>query len=214
MTLRRIAPLATMMLLGLAGASSGQMTIGAPAGSFGSPPAGAFGSSPAGSFGAGAQAPAAAGFQNPMGAPQQMPPCAVNFMKLRQGAETRAKAIKAASERHAPPQELCNLFGQFSDVEGRMVKFIEENQRTCNIPAQALPAAKSNHAKTVETQGKICQAARFAGTGERRGPGLGDALGVRTTVPTLDSSGRSGAFATLSGGTLAGSADAAATAGK
>ena len=33
------------------------------------------------------------------------------FVPLRQQAEARGKLIKAASERHAPPEEACKLIG-------------------------------------------------------------------------------------------------------
>ena len=176
----RVLPLALMILLASAATSRAQMTLGAPIG---------------GGFGAPGQ--------TPFGMPpqQQQPPCVANFMPLRLDAQKRADAIKAAAGRHAPPQELCNLFGQFSDAEGKMIAFIKANATACGIPAQALTASQANHGKTLETKNKVCSAAKFAG-GERRGPGLGDALGMRTTVPTADSTTSKGAFGTLSGNAL------------
>ena len=208
MKLRRVAPVAAVILLGLTGAAAAQMTVGGPpVGSFGAPPPGSLGGAPAGTLGTPMQGPG--GMQSPMGGPQQMPPCIAEFTRIRESAEKRAAAIKAAAARRAGPQELCGLFGQFVDSESKMVRYIEEHQRACGIPPQALPAAKAGHAKTAETRDKVCQAAKFAGTGERRGPGLGDALGVRTAVPTVDASAHTGTFATLSGGgSLAGSTDA------
>ena len=176
----RVLPLALMILLASAATSRAQMTLGAPIG---------------GGFGAPGQ--------TPFGTPpqQQQPPCVANFMPLRLDAQKRADAIKAAAGRHAPPQELCNLFGQFSDAEGKMIQFIKANATACGIPAQALTASQANHGKTLETKNKVCSAAKFAG-GERRGPGLGDALGMRTTVPTADTTTSKGAFGTLSGNAL------------
>src|SRR5471030_1809636 len=39
--------------------------------------------------------------------------CMKNFMPLREEAEKRGKLIKAASERHAPPDEACKLIESF-----------------------------------------------------------------------------------------------------
>ena len=183
LTMVRVLPLAIMILLASAATSGAQMTLGAPVGGA--------------AFGAPAQSPFGMAPQQQ----QQQPPCVSNFIPLRAEAQKRAEAIKAAAARHAPPQEICNLFGQFSEAEGKMVQFIKANSTACGIPADALTASQANHGKTLETKNKVCSAAKFAG-GERRGPGLGDALGMRTTVPTADSTTSKGAFGTLSGNAL------------
>ncbi len=187
----RLIPLAVIILLASAATSHAQMTLGAPV---------------TGSFGTPAQAPFGTPAQPPFGMsgppqPQRQSPCVTNFMPLRLEAQKRAEAIKAAAGRHAPPPEICTLFGHFSDAEAKMIQFLKANSATCGIPPQALTASQQNHGKTLETKNKICSAARFSG-GERRGPGLGDALGMRTTVPTADSAASSAAFATLSGSAL------------
>ncbi|HXW27755.1 MAG TPA: hypothetical protein VEK55_00200 [Xanthobacteraceae bacterium] len=132
---------------------------------------------------------------------QQNPPCMGEFIPIRQDAEKRAHAIQEAMKRKVPPQELCGLFTSFSDAEGRVVKFIESNARSCGIPQEVLTITKSNHGKTLERKQQVCAAAQF---GERRGPGLGEALGMRA-VPTPDttSNGKGGPFDTLSGSPLA-----------
>ena len=40
--------------------------------------------------------------------------CMKDFVPLREEAEKRGKAIKAASDRHASPQEACKLIGNYS----------------------------------------------------------------------------------------------------
>ena len=132
---------------------------------------------------------------------QQGPPCMGDFLPIRADAEKRAHAIQEAIKRKVPPQELCGLFTGFSDAEGRVVKFIESNARSCGIPQEVLTVTKTNHGKTLEKKQQICAAAQF---GERRGPGLGEALGMRA-VPTPDttSNGKGGPFDTLSGSPLA-----------
>jgi hypothetical protein len=133
-------------------------------------------------------------------APQGAPPCMNEFMPLRTEAEKRAGLIKAAGQRKAPPQELCQLFGRFWDAEDKVVKFIETHAASCGIPQQVLSATKINHGKTAEMRQRVCS---VAVPGERRGPGLGEALGMRA-VPTPDttSTGR-GTLDTLSGNALA-----------
>jgi hypothetical protein len=129
-------------------------------------------------------------------------PCANDFLPLRAEAEKRAGAIKAAAERKAPPQELCPLFRRFSEAEGKMVKFVEQNLGFCQIPPQAAEAMKANHAHTLQTQQRVCAAAANVGPDgapRSRGPTLGDSLGVGR-VPSADSTttGR-GTFDTLTG---------------
>ncbi len=46
-------------------------------------------------------------------------------MPLREEAEKRGKLIKAASERHAPPDEACKLIGNFGQAEIKMIKYVE-----------------------------------------------------------------------------------------
>src|SRR5207248_662872 len=48
----------------------------------------------------------------PSGGPAEA--CMKSFMPLREEAEKRGKLIKAASDRHAPPDEACKLIGNYS----------------------------------------------------------------------------------------------------
>src|SRR5262249_38213471 len=106
-------------------------------------------------------------------------------------------------KRRVGPQELCGLFTSFSDAEGKVVKFIETNSRSCGIPPDVLSITKSNHSKTLEKKQQICAAAQF---GERRGPGLSEALGMRA-VPTPGTTAKGGAFDPRRGSPLAKWAD-------
>jgi hypothetical protein len=134
-------------------------------------------------------------------APQQTPPCLAEFLPIRTDAEKRAHTIQEAIKRRVPPQELCGLFTTFSEAEGKVVKFIESNARSCGIPAEVLTVTKSNHSKTLERKQQICAAAQF---GERRGPGLSEALGMRAVpTPETTSNGKGGAFDTMTGSPLA-----------
>ena len=62
---------------------------------------------------------------------QQMPPCVQEFFKLRDDAEKKAAAIKAANERKAPPKEACVLFTALAASQTKMLKFVNENGQWC-----------------------------------------------------------------------------------
>jgi hypothetical protein len=176
MTLRRVAPLVTVVLIGLGGPALAQMPLGAP--------------TPDGSGQLLLQPPV-----------QQEPPCMRDFVPLRNAAQKHANTLQAAIKRQVPPQELCALFNTFSEAEAKVVKFIEANANSCGIPPQILATTKSNHSKTVERKQQVCAAAQF---GQRRGPGLSDALGMRAVpTPETTSNGKGGAFDTMSGSPLA-----------
>ena len=84
---------------------------------------------PVGAFGAGPGGPP----------PQQAGPpggdaCMKGFLPLREDAEKRGAAIKAASARKASPEEACKLIGNFAQAEVKMIKYVETNSAKCGIP--------------------------------------------------------------------------------
>ncbi len=107
-------------------------------------------------------------------AQQQEPPCFKEFNKLRNETETRGKAIKAASDRKAPPQEACKLFNAFTAAEATMIKYITENGTWCGIPPQVLQQLRASHVKANEIRTKVCRVA--AAPPPPSGPTLSDAL--------------------------------------
>jgi len=128
--------------------------------------------------------------------PQQPPPCIQEFSKLRDEAQKRAEAIRAASARKATPKEACALFNSFSAAEVKLIKFATDKAVTCGIPPDVLTNMKKGHAQTSEIRSKVCQAA--ARPAQPAGPSLSDVL----TAPVADSKNiRSGGgtFDTLSG---------------
>jgi hypothetical protein len=140
-----------------------------------------------------------AGVGAPMGG--QAPPCFNDFMPLRQDAEKKALAVRAAHERKATAQEACKLIGVFSDAEGKVVQFMEKNGAWCGIPDQVVKQAKANHEHTAELRKQICMAA--ANPPRAAGPTLSEALAPGTlTVPETVKPGR-GTFDTLTGNALA-----------
>lgn len=143
-----------------------------------------------------AAAPVAAQVQS---APQdqQPSPCVKEFLRLRGVAEKKAAAIRAASERKAPPQEACKLFNSFSAAEAKMVKYATDNSVWCGIPAQVLSGIKQSHAKTTKLRSRICRIAA-AGPPRPAGPSLSDALSSSVPDSSNIKTGH-GTFDTLTG---------------
>lgn len=128
---------------------------------------------------------------------QQMPPCVVEFGKLRDEAQKKAGAIRAASERKADPKEACGLFNSFSAAEAKLIKYAIDKAASCGIPPEVATNLKRQHAKTVEIQTKVCRVA--AAPPRPQGPSLSDALGSGA-VPDVSNirTGR-GTYDTLTG---------------
>jgi hypothetical protein len=171
----RAVPVAALMIVGLTASASAQM------------------------MGPGMYMPGQAPFQQQR--PQE-PPCFKDFAPLKAEAEKRGIALKHAMEKKVSREEACNLFKGYSAAEAKVVKFIMENSQSCGIPPQAATAMKANHARTMDTQSKIC--AVGAAGGHPTGPGLSEALGT-TRIPgtTLDPlAPQSGTFDTLTGNVL------------
>lgn len=130
----------------------------------------------------------------------QEPPqfCVEQFTAVRKSAEDGASAIKAASERKAPREEVCGLFKRYATAESKMIKFMTENQSWCGIPAQAITQLKSNHGNTVKIRNNVCSAAPAAAAG----PSLSDALGTSALPDTSAPKKGRGTFDTLTGNAL------------
>jgi hypothetical protein len=104
------------------------------------------------------------GMGMPGAAPQQqVPPCFAEFKPLRDEAEKRGLALKAAIQKKVSREEACTLIKHYSTAEAKVVKFIEANAQWCGIPAQAAQQMKANHAGTMKTQNNICNGGGMAG---------------------------------------------------
>jgi len=130
--------------------------------------------------------------------PQQQPPCVQEFFKLRDDAEKKAAAIKAANDRKISPREACPLFGALLAAQNKMLKYTNDNGVWCGIPPQIADQLKQAVAKVSEIRTKVCQAASAPAA---RTPTLSDALS--SPVPDSDNikTGR-GTFDTLTGNPL------------
>ncbi|MTV16465.1 MULTISPECIES: hypothetical protein [Bradyrhizobium] len=131
--------------------------------------------------------------------------CMKNFTPLREDAEKRGKAIKAASDRHASPQEACKLIGNYSQAEIKMIKYVDTNAQKCGIPPQIADQLKAGHKNTEALLKKVCNVAEQAAAQPRgpAGPTLSDVLGSSASLPEATPTKKGGStFDTLNGNVL------------
>ncbi|WGR95485.1 hypothetical protein MTX26_06665 [Bradyrhizobium sp. ISRA443] len=129
--------------------------------------------------------------------------CMKNFIPLREEAEKRGKMIKAASDRHAGPDEACKLIRNYSQAEVKMIKYVETNATKCGIPSQIADQLKTGHKNTEGLLTKVCNAAQQAQARGPAGPTLSDVLGSSASVPEATPTKRGGStFDTLNGNVL------------
>ena len=172
----------------------------------GSAPVAAIGSS-RGSFPVNGAAPLTGGFspRPPAGPSQAGPPddCMKEFLPLREDAEKRGKQIKAASDRHASPDEACKLIAGFGQAEVKMIKYVDSHAAKCGIPPQIGEQLKNGHKNTEVMQQKVCAAAQAAQQRGPAGPSLSDVLGSAAELPEATKSKKGGStFDTLNGNVL------------
>ena len=130
--------------------------------------------------------------------------CMKAFVPLREEAEKRGKLIKAASDRHAPPDEACKLIGNFGQAEIKMIKYIESHAAKCGIPPQISEQLKNGHKGTEAMQQKVCAVAQQQQQKGPAGPSLSDVLGSSAALPEVTPSKKGGStFDTLNGNALA-----------
>jgi len=170
------------------------------------------GSAPASPFPSGGAAPmmgGGGGFGQPAppsqmgggGGPSQA--CMNGFIPLREDAEKKGKMIKAASDRHAQPDEACKIIGNYSAAEVKMIKYVETNASKCGIPAQVADQLKNGHKNTEGLLQKVCGIAEQIKTRGPAGPTLSDVLGSATAMPEATATRKGGStFDTLNGNVL------------
>jgi hypothetical protein len=172
---------------------------GAPAASVAAPPS---------SFPVTGAAPlSGSAFEHSPAPPSQAGPsdeCMKGFVPLREEAEKRGKLIKAASERHAPPDEACKLIGNFGQAEIKMMKYVESHAAKCGIPPQISEQLKNGHKNTENMQQKVCAVAQQVQQKGPAGPSLSEVLGPSAALPEATPIKHSGGsiFDTLEGNVL------------
>ena len=147
-----------------------------------------------------------AGFERPPAPPTQGgggQECMREFTPLRDDAEKRGKLIKAASDRHAPPDEACKLIGAYNQAELKMMKFVETHSAKCGIPPQVLEQLKGGHKNSENMLQKVCAAAQQAQSRPAAGPSLSEVLGSAAALPEATKTKKGGStFDTLNGNVL------------
>ncbi|UWU81244.1 hypothetical protein N2603_06030 [Bradyrhizobium huanghuaihaiense] len=172
----------------------------------GSAPTASVGTAPQSSFPVNGAAPVGGAGAFSAAPPTQAPgeDCMKAFVPLREEAEKRGKAIKAASDRHAPPDEACKLIRNFSQAEMKMIKYIETNAAKCGIPPNVGAQMKDGHKNTEAMQTKVCNVAQQMQNQPRgpAGPSLSEVLGSGS-APEANAGKKGGStFDTLNGNVL------------
>jgi hypothetical protein len=131
--------------------------------------------------------------------------CMEKFAPLRGEAEKRAQAVKAASERKAPPQEACSLIRNYVQAEAKLVNYVTTKQTACGIPAEIPKQLKANAARSQQMLKVVCNAAAQPQGGPAAAPSLSEALGSSNSAPEIRSARGSGGstFDTINGNVLA-----------
>ena len=122
------------------------------------------------------------------------------FIPLRDDAQQKAAAVRAATEHKAERKEVCTLVTRFATAEAAVVKFLEANKTWCGIPDEAVKAAKTGHERTLKFRTVACSEAPAA---QPKAPTLSDAI----ATPSVDSAANTktgrGTLDTLNGNPLA-----------
>ena len=101
------------------------------------------------------------------------------FVQLRDEAQKKALAVRAAVEHKVERKEVCALVQRYYAAESVVVKFLDENKTWCGIPDEAIKAAKGNHEHTEKFRTAVCQEGPAA---KPKAPSLSDAIGT----PSVD----------------------------
>jgi hypothetical protein len=129
--------------------------------------------------------------------------CMKGFVPLREDAEKRGKLIKAASDRHAPPDEACKLISSFGQAETKMINYVVSHSAKCGIPPQIADQLKNGHKNTEKMQKQVCNVAQQAQQRGPSGPSLSEVLGSSAVLPEATPTKKGGStFDTLNGNVL------------
>lgn len=104
----------------------------------------------------------APGGVSPFGTPQPQqgpPPACQKLITYRDETTKHGRALRAAAQKKALPEEVCNLFKAFLSAEGKMLEGLEENSATCGVPAEVITQVKTSHAKYSQMGKQVCEVA-------------------------------------------------------
>jgi hypothetical protein len=101
------------------------------------------------------QAHAQLTFEAPLPPGDMADACHKGFARLRDEAERRGRLVKEASNRKAPREEACEVLGNFSRAELKMIRYVDANSAKCGLQ-QVAARLKTGHAKTEEMRRRLC----------------------------------------------------------
>ncbi len=122
------------------------------------------------------------------------------FIPLRDDAQHKAAAVRAATEHKAERKEVCALVTRFATAEAAVVKFLDANKTWCGIPDEAVKAAKTGHERTLKFRTVACSEAPAA---QPKAPTLSDAIATPSVDSATNTKTGRGTLDTLSGNPLA-----------
>jgi hypothetical protein len=133
-----------------------------------------------------------------MGGPPMQSGICASFPKLRDEAKAKADVISAVGKRKGDRKEMCAAVQTFTAAEDKVVKFLEDNKRSCGVPDQAVAQAKAMHAHTLQFRDTVC-----AEGPKPKAPTLSDAIGAPPAETGTNTKTGRGTLDTLTGNPLA-----------
>jgi hypothetical protein len=135
---------------------------------------------------------------------QQQLDCQSGFGALRMEYEKRGKAVEAANKRKASVQEACGLFKSLVEAQGKMLKYLKDNQIPCNVPGDVLKNLGASLTKTTNVKTQVCTMAANGGGARPVGSGLSSAINITGEVggPPPERTNGGGLFDTMNGNIL------------
>ena len=88
----------------------------------------------------------------------QPPAGCLTVAPIREQAEKDGGAIKIASDRKAPREDICKLFNKFVASESKMVNFLVTNAKVCGVPPDAIKHVRTQHARSQQIRKQVCTA--------------------------------------------------------
>ena len=135
---------------------------------------------------------------------QQQVDCQGGFTAARMEYEKRGKAVEAGNKRKANAQEACGLFKSLVEAQGKMLKFLKDNQAACNVPDDIMKNLSGSLTKTTAVKTQVCTAAANGGGARPPSSGLSGAINITGEVggPPPDNTNGGGLFDTINGNIL------------
>ena len=81
--------------------------------------------------------------------------CAHEFREYQQEVETRAKAVKAASEQKAARAEICRLLTDYSTAEAAWLRSVDDMAR-CGLYKERIEQIRNAHLRTAQANKRLC----------------------------------------------------------